>query len=92
MNFINFDSRLITGAFLASAYALQHPTRVRHLILVDPWGFPQKRSLTEQELKAVPPSWVVTIMTGLNAWFNPLALIRAVGPFGFLLYLQPFWL
>lgn len=56
-----------------------HPLRVRHLILVDPWGF-----------KPVPPEGVaslgcprwVEIIIAMASFFNPLAVVRATGPWG----------
>ncbi|XP_078617494.1 1-acylglycerol-3-phosphate O-acyltransferase ABHD5-like [Branchiostoma floridae x Branchiostoma japonicum] len=36
------------GGFLAASYAIKHPDRVKHLILAEPWGFPEK---TEQDAK-----------------------------------------
>lgn len=43
---MNLDSMIILGhsmgGFLAASYAIRYPDRVKHLILADPWGFPEK--------------------------------------------------
>ncbi|MGH0135580.1 UNVERIFIED_CONTAM: hypothetical protein FKN15_025718 [Acipenser sinensis] len=75
------------GGYLAASYALAHPQRVRHLILVDPWGFPEHPSTLPQtgepsggEVKpSGPPRWVKGVASVLMH-FNPLAVIRAAGP------------
>ncbi|XP_028832509.1 (Lyso)-N-acylphosphatidylethanolamine lipase [Denticeps clupeoides] len=76
------------GGYLATSYAIQYPERVSHLILVDPWGFPERpapHSETEgQEVelkRPAPPRWVKAIASVVTL-FNPLAVIRAAGPWG----------
>lgn len=65
------------GGFLASSYALQHPSRVQHLVLVDSWGFSEKP--TEFEFNI--PMWA-RVLKVLITPFNPLAGLRAAGPWG----------
>ncbi len=67
------------GGYLAAAYALKYPQRIHHLILADPWGFPEIPS--EEELSEMAPKWVRTIAGALQK-FNPLAGLRFVGPLG----------
>uniref|UniRef100_A0A670JBE9 Abhydrolase domain containing 4, N-acyl phospholipase B n=1 Tax=Podarcis muralis TaxID=64176 RepID=A0A670JBE9_PODMU len=67
------------GGFLAASYSLQYPERVKHLILVDPWGFPMRPSDPAQ-IRA-PPTWVKAVATVLGR-SNPLAVLRAAGPWG----------
>ncbi|KAM4809145.1 (Lyso)-N-acylphosphatidylethanolamine lipase [Rhinophrynus dorsalis] len=67
------------GGFLASCYSIKYPQRVKHLILVDPWGFPQIPT-DPNELRS-PPTWVKAV-AAVFARSNPLAVVRAAGPWG----------
>ncbi|XP_061588779.1 (Lyso)-N-acylphosphatidylethanolamine lipase isoform X2 [Cololabis saira] len=76
------------GGYLATSYAIQHPSRVSHLILVDPWGFPERSTAQAQggqgaEVAKRPsiPRWVKAV-AAIFSLFNPLAVIRAAGPWG----------
>ncbi|XP_072524452.1 (Lyso)-N-acylphosphatidylethanolamine lipase isoform X2 [Salminus brasiliensis] len=79
------------GGYLATSYSIQYPERVSHLILVDPWGFPERpqpqpegssTSIQGSEVKRPgPPRWVKAVASVINL-FNPLAIIRAAGPWG----------
>eukprot|EP00058_Branchiostoma_floridae_P018700 XP_002604189.1 hypothetical protein BRAFLDRAFT_278176 [Branchiostoma floridae] len=72
------------GGFLAASYAIKHPGRVKHLILADPWGFPEK---TEQAAKNISlvvlqtPFWM-RIIAPMLPHINLLAPLRLAGPFG----------
>ncbi|XP_059806687.1 (Lyso)-N-acylphosphatidylethanolamine lipase-like [Hypanus sabinus] len=67
------------GGYLAANYCIQHPDRVKHLILVDPWGFPERP--TDQSEVWKPPVWVKVLAAVLGR-FNFLAILRAAGPWG----------
>ena len=81
------------GGFISLSYAMTHPQRVRHLILDDPWGFPER--LDESPHTAMPPNsssslpprpqrmpvWA-RVGAVFMAKFNPLAPIRVAGPLG----------
>ncbi|KAJ8278245.1 hypothetical protein GJAV_G00085520 [Gymnothorax javanicus] len=77
------------GGYLATSYAIQHPERVSHLILVDPWGFPERPQPSAEESgghgsevkRPGPPGWVKAVAS-VASMFNPLAVIRAAGPWG----------
>lgn len=53
--------------------------RVKHLILVDPWGFPL-RPTDPSEIRA-PPTWFKAVVSVLGR-SNPLAVLRVAGPWG----------
>ena len=67
------------GGFLSCAYAMRHPSRVRHLILDDPWGFPHKPSQIDVGRRRRLVYKAATVYTRK---FNPLSLIRVAGPLG----------
>ncbi|XP_059497695.1 (Lyso)-N-acylphosphatidylethanolamine lipase-like isoform X2 [Stegostoma tigrinum] len=67
------------GGFLAASYTIQHPDRVKHLILVDPWGLPERPADLSETWK--PPMWAKAAATVLGR-FNFLAVLRAAGPWG----------
>lgn len=66
------------GGFLAASYAIKHPDCVKHLILADPWGFPEKPP--DYQLREIP-IWVRAIAYTLQP-FNPLWIVRVAGPLG----------
>ncbi|XP_054763918.2 1-acylglycerol-3-phosphate O-acyltransferase ABHD5-like [Lytechinus pictus] len=65
------------GGFLSSAYSLAHPERVKHLVLLDPWGVVKR----DEEEKLELPYWARIVGT-IALSFNPLSTIRAAGPLG----------
>ncbi|XP_042239511.1 (Lyso)-N-acylphosphatidylethanolamine lipase-like isoform X2 [Homarus americanus] len=67
------------GGFLAASYAIKHPERIRHLILADPWGFPERPLDVAERYKF--PFWVKAVGAILQP-FNPLFVVRTAGPWG----------
>jgi len=62
------------GAFLSAAYTIKHPDVVKHLISVDPWGFP------EVDIQQIPMRY--RVIATIAKPFNPLAVLRVAGPWG----------
>ncbi|XP_023187256.1 1-acylglycerol-3-phosphate O-acyltransferase ABHD5 [Xiphophorus maculatus] len=67
------------GGFLAVSYAIKYPARVKHLILVEPWGFPEVQETMEADRPI--PVWIKALGAMFSP-FNPLASLRLVGPLG----------
>lgn len=67
------------GGYIATAYAMKYPERVRHLVLADPWGFAERPTNPEKQQQL--PLWVRAIATALQP-LNPLWAVRAAGPAG----------
>ncbi|XP_033114527.1 1-acylglycerol-3-phosphate O-acyltransferase ABHD5-like isoform X2 [Anneissia japonica] len=67
------------GGFLSYAYGIQYPERVKHMVLVDPWGFPERDEQFEQTRNF--PLWLRVVRT-IMLTFNPLSGLRAAGPLG----------
>lgn len=67
------------GGYIASSYAISHPDNVKHLVLADPWGFPEKSTVSVCRRQF--PLWIRAIAYAITP-FNPLFILRAAGPFG----------
>lgn len=68
------------GAFVACSYAMRYPTRVKHLILVDPWGF-SSRPMIQSGAERNIPTWASAVGMFMSH-FNPFTPVRVVGPAG----------
>jgi pimeloyl-ACP methyl ester carboxylesterase len=80
---LNLDKFILLGhsfgGYLATSYSIKYPARIKHLILVDPWGFPDKPANLEERYNINPlKKAVIKIMLR----FSPLAAMRALGPLG----------
>lgn len=67
------------GGFLAASYAIKYPERVAHLVLADPWGFPERPLDVDERYKL--PLWA-KVIGSVAQHFNPLGILRAAGPLG----------
>ncbi|XP_035249019.1 1-acylglycerol-3-phosphate O-acyltransferase ABHD5 isoform X1 [Anguilla anguilla] len=67
------------GGFLAASYSLKFPSRVKHLVLVEPWGFPERPDTADEDRPI--PVWIKALGAILSP-FNPLAGLRLAGPLG----------
>lgn len=67
------------GGYLCGSYALKHPENVAHVILADPWGV-QDRQASGRRIHRLP-IWV-RVVNSIFQSFNPLAVLRASGPYG----------
>uniref|UniRef100_A0A3Q0RQR9 1-acylglycerol-3-phosphate O-acyltransferase ABHD5 n=1 Tax=Amphilophus citrinellus TaxID=61819 RepID=A0A3Q0RQR9_AMPCI len=67
------------GGFLALSYSIQFPGRVKHVVLVEPWGFPDRPETSDSD--QLIPVWIKALSAMFRP-FNPLASLRLVGPLG----------
>ncbi|XP_051729773.1 1-acylglycerol-3-phosphate O-acyltransferase ABHD5 [Ctenopharyngodon idella] len=68
------------GGYVSTAYALKYPHRLKHLVLVEPWGFAARPNVQERWV----PIWIKAFGAAMNP-FNPLGPLRLAGPLGPLL-------
>ena len=67
------------GGYLATAYTIRYPQRVSHLVLVDPWGFPEppdKEEVMERFTRFQRFTWQAL------SRLRPFTAVRVAGPWG----------
>ncbi|XP_018497349.1 abhydrolase domain-containing protein abhd-5.1 [Galendromus occidentalis] len=78
---MDFEQMLLLGhslgGFISSAYALRYPSRIKHLILEDPWGFAEFDPEERSKLSLYERSFQRMLLH-----VNALAGLRASGPIG----------
>uniref|UniRef100_A0A8C1QY17 Uncharacterized protein n=1 Tax=Cyprinus carpio TaxID=7962 RepID=A0A8C1QY17_CYPCA len=67
------------GGYVSTAYALKylHRSVLKHLVLVEPWGFTARPNVKERWV----PIWIKVFGAAMNP-FNPLGPLRLAGPLG----------
>lgn len=65
------------GGYIAALYSLGYPQYLNHLILADPWGFPELPEPEEVGLS----TWKLALIKTVS-YINPFSFLRAVGPLG----------
>lgn len=80
---LGLDSMILLGhnlgGYLAVSYAINYPDRVKHIILVEPWGFPESSERSDPDRPI--PVWIKALGAMFSP-FNPLAGLRLVGRLG----------
>ncbi|XP_059144436.1 (Lyso)-N-acylphosphatidylethanolamine lipase-like isoform X1 [Physella acuta] len=66
------------GGYLSSVYCLKYPSRVKHLILADPWGFPQRPAAAE--MRPFMRSRSIVLLSKLYGKMNIFTPLRILGP------------
>lgn len=67
------------GGFISASYTIQYPSRVRHLVLNDPWGLPARMEEVRNNRRY--PVWIHAVAMVITK-FNPFTPIRMAGPAG----------
>lgn len=75
--FLQFHIILCMLNFFGKVYSTLF--RVKHVILVEPWGFPECPEAGEQDRPF--PVWIKVLGAAFSP-FNPLAGLRLAGPLG----------
>lgn len=65
------------GGYICTAYTIDYPDRVEHLVLCDPWGFSDRKAYPNIQIKA---------LCYLYSKISPLDFLRTLGPLG------PWWI
>uniref|UniRef100_H3CLV8 1-acylglycerol-3-phosphate O-acyltransferase ABHD5 n=1 Tax=Tetraodon nigroviridis TaxID=99883 RepID=H3CLV8_TETNG len=67
------------GGYLAVSYCIKYPRRVKLIVLVEPWGVPERPDTAEEDRPI--PVWIKALGAMFSP-FNPLAGLRLLGPLG----------